>query len=343
MAVRQDFRTVAGSDEPRVNGGKMMIYGRPTLMWEGAPSPEEYYKTAFGYSEVHSIDVSDYEGATFVHDLNDPKLPEHLVGQYDYVSMGGSAEHVFNIGTALRKSAELLRPGGTVFCSGPANNWLDHGFYQLCPTLKFDFYQQNGFDLLWSRATLYRPGESTFRRIIPLYPAEAQNLNYIPAKLSHILAAKKPETSTTDVVPLQSIYRAKHAGESLKWRFSPFAPYDIVDGKNAPSPLTKFKLDNSKFHPMDGAWAHVFRDDRFTPSMKGRPFRSGALVFENGTLLPWIVSETGMVAERNGSFAHFGGRIHISTTDGSDPRKNGRTYELCFPQLFKGMEPYDLG
>jgi hypothetical protein len=120
MAIRADIRAAHTFLEPH---GKLMIFGRPTLMWEGAPSPEEYYRS-FGFSEVHTLDVSDYQGATFVHDLNSPETPEQLKGQYQAVSMGGTAEHVFFVGNTLRCAAELLAIGGIVICSGPANNWL---------------------------------------------------------------------------------------------------------------------------------------------------------------------------------------------------------------------------
>ena len=38
-----------------------------------------------------------------------------------------------------------------------------------------------------------------------------------------------------------------------------------------------------------------------------------------------------MVAERHGSFTHFGRRVHLTASDGSDPRTNGRSYEVAFP------------
>ena len=45
MAIRDDQRGVeTGIERHRGAGGKLMIYGRPTLMWENAPSLEEYFK-----------------------------------------------------------------------------------------------------------------------------------------------------------------------------------------------------------------------------------------------------------------------------------------------------------
>ena len=210
-------------------GAKLMIFGRPSLLWEGAPSPEEYYQ-ALGYGEVHTLDVSDYEGATFIHDLNSERIPDGLEGQYDEINFGGTAEHIFNVGNVLRTAARLVKVGGVVACSAPANNWLDHGFYQICPTLKFDFFNQNDFELGFSEATIYLPGQSELLRVVPLFPGEAQRLNFIPARISHVLNAMRTSVSTWDRIPLQSIYQRKHAGYRPSWRFSASEPRDVIAG-----------------------------------------------------------------------------------------------------------------
>lgn len=345
MAIRYDQRRKDRPDGPRPDKGKFLIFGRPTLGWEGAPSPEDYYKSAFGYSEVHSLDVSAYEGATFIHDLNDPALPPDLVGQYDYVSMGGTAEHIFNVGNALWKAAELVKVGGTVICSGPANNWLDHGFYQLCPTLKFDYFQQNGFELGTSTATLFRPDEDDFRRIIPLYPGEAWTLNYVPARISHTLRAIRLATSTSRILPLQTIYRVKHNNDAIAWRFRASAPYDVEDGARKTPPGHRMKLDPQQMAAVEGAgpatiWSHPYEIDGLPPCSAERPFRSRALVYEGKRLLTWIVSDKCMVGEKRGSFHHAEGFIYFSTRDGSDPRTDRRGYEVFYPDAFDGLEPY---
>ncbi len=345
MAIRNDQRRKDRPDKPRPDKGKFLIYGRPTLRWDGAPSPEDYYKSAFGYSEVHSLDVSAYEGATFVHDLNDPALPPELVGQYDYVSMGGTAEHIFNVGNALWKAAELVKVGGVVICSGPANNWLDHGFYQLCPTLKFDYFQQNGFELGSSTATLFRPDEDDFRRVVPLYPGEAWTLNYVPARISHTLRATRLATSTSRALPLQSIYRVKHNNDSIAWRFRASAPYDVDDGVRTTPPGHRLKLQPELMARVDGPgrapiWSHPYEVAGRPASTAERPFGSRALVYERNRLLTWIVSDQSMVGEKRGTFHHGQGFIYFSTPDGSDPRTNKRDYQVFYPDAYDGLKPY---
>ena len=46
-------------------------------------------------NELSIMDISDYEGAQVIHDLNFT-IPEHLEKKYDVVIDGGSLEHIFN-------------------------------------------------------------------------------------------------------------------------------------------------------------------------------------------------------------------------------------------------------
>lgn len=319
-----------------------MIFGRPTLLWDDERTVEEYYQD-LGYGEVHTLDVSDYQGANIIHDLNDANLPEHLIGQYDAVSFGGTAEHVFNVGNVLCTAAKLLKIGGTVDCSAPVNNWIDHGFYQISPTLKFDFFYQNGFELGESRATICMPGQNPMRRFVPVYPGEAQSLNFVGARILHALEATKLAASTCDLAPLQSVYLKKHDGKTPLWRFRASEPFDLLDGERLSPPMRRFNMPNHEVTARSGSYAFPFRNELFPPSLPGRPFKSKALVYEDGRLLDWIVGSVAMVAERPGSFGHFGAYIHFTASDGSDPRSNGRAYQVAFPHKFDGLSPYPGG
>jgi hypothetical protein len=50
---------------------------------------------ALGAEELICTDVSDYEGATLIHDMNAP-LPAAYAGKFDLVFDGGTLEHIFN-------------------------------------------------------------------------------------------------------------------------------------------------------------------------------------------------------------------------------------------------------
>jgi hypothetical protein len=299
--------------------GRLMIFGRPSLMWDEALTPEEFFK-GFGFDEVHTLDISDYQGASHVHDLNKPVPPE-WAGQYDAVMTGGTLEHVYDIATALETMAALARPeGGLLHFDCPCNNWPDHGFYQVSPSLLWNFFADNGFDLETSNALVLI---ANHRVLLPIYPGAGQQLSNYRGRASLQITVRKAMTSSTDRPPVHQFY-----GDQRRYRFAASEAFDPHRGS---PPLTKISLHD--FRPIDGRWAAPFSDKTHPASLPGKPFRSPGLVLEEGHLLPWIVSDKEMVKERPGSFHHGPGLIHFSTTDATDPRRNGRLYELAFPDF----------
>jgi len=122
----------------------LVMYGRQDTKGMGQPV-EDVFKE-FGYRRVDSIDVSDFEGCSIVHDLNQP-VPDALHQTFNCVFDGGTLEHVFDVKTALFNTHNLLKPGGLVVHFLPVNNWINHGFYQFSPTLLYGFYEQNGYKI----------------------------------------------------------------------------------------------------------------------------------------------------------------------------------------------------
>lgn len=329
MAIRQDATPLFQRMFRHVEtAGRMLTFGRQKLIWDGAPTPEEFFKQ-FGFSEVHSLDISSYEGCTHIHDLNDPTAPVELAGQYSFVLSGGTLEHVFCVLNAIKVALDVLQEGGTFEFSTPCNNWIDHGFYQLSPTFKFDYVSENGLQFGESQARLHYP--SGLRRVIPLYPGEGQVLNFLHARVGHVVMVKKVVGSTTDRIPKQGLYLDKHDGVRRRFRFRASEPFDVVDGMLVDHPMQRSVLLPSDMRSLHDCWAARYSNKETPASLPNRPFRSKALVYENAKLLDWIVSEPGMVRETLGSFCHFPGFIYFSTSDGTDPRTNGRRYEVAFP------------
>lgn len=113
-----------------------------------ALSREEYSEPFFyalGSQEVNSIDFSDYEGASHIHDMNRP-IPEYLSERYSFIFDGGSLEHIFNLPQAFKNCMEMLKIGGYFVQVTMANNALGHGFWQLSPEVMYRmFAPENGF------------------------------------------------------------------------------------------------------------------------------------------------------------------------------------------------------
>lgn len=103
-----------------------------------------YSETLFaklGFGKIESLDMSDFEGATILHDLNAP-VPKALEQQFDLIFDGGTIEHVFNVPTALANVFRMLRPGGMFVSANGMNGWVGHGMYQFNPELVWTFWQR---------------------------------------------------------------------------------------------------------------------------------------------------------------------------------------------------------
>lgn len=114
--------------------------------WERLPHTGKPFRThaeffqMLGYETVDALDISDYEGANIVGDLNDPALPDRFSSRYDLIYDSGTIEHVFDITVGLRSIDRLVKLGGTVVHATPSNGFLDHGFWQVSPDLFRFFY-----------------------------------------------------------------------------------------------------------------------------------------------------------------------------------------------------------
>jgi SAM-dependent methyltransferase len=110
-----------------------------------------YAETFFmrmGHQEVVTLDISDFEGATILHDLNAP-VPEELHGRFDLIYDGGTTEPVFDVATSFSNIHRMLAPGGILVSAPPGNGWFGHGFYQFGPELVYGYWKHGcGYDVL---------------------------------------------------------------------------------------------------------------------------------------------------------------------------------------------------
>lgn len=98
-----------------------------------------------GAATVDFMDISDFEGATVIQDLNAP-LEKGQHERFSAVFDGGTLEHVFNPVRAMETYMALPRIGGHLIIAVPANNEMGHGFYQFSPEFFFrTLAPANGF------------------------------------------------------------------------------------------------------------------------------------------------------------------------------------------------------
>ena len=100
-----------------------------------------------GAKSVDVMDVSRYEGANVLHNLNEP-ISRELVEKYDCVFDGGALEHIFNLPEALKNCMEMVKVGGRFITITPANAYCGHGFYQFSPELFYSaLSDENGYSV----------------------------------------------------------------------------------------------------------------------------------------------------------------------------------------------------
>lgn len=99
---------------------------------------------ALGFA-THVIDIISARGSEEIVDLNYP-LPAHLHENFDVVIDTGTCEHCFNVGQAFANACAAVAPGGFLIHAAPMSR-TNHGFWNFCPTVYPDFFDDNGFKL----------------------------------------------------------------------------------------------------------------------------------------------------------------------------------------------------
>jgi SAM-dependent methyltransferase len=167
-----------------------------------------------GAQDPVSVDRSNFEGATLLHDLNEP-FPTPLLGTFDLVLDGGTLEHIFNYPQALGNSADLVRVGGHFITITPATGQMGHGFYQFSPELFFRFFSpERGFRVRKMILFDTSKTDSAFYEVVdPALKAERTISAERPTQLAVLAQRIAPSPSRVDP-PQQSDYVAvweKHA------------------------------------------------------------------------------------------------------------------------------------
>ncbi|HZM69127.1 MAG TPA: hypothetical protein VFB95_02035, partial [Candidatus Cryosericum sp.] len=183
----------------------------------GADTVDRLLKGSDGYAEgllrhlgardVHVFDVSAYEGATHLCDLNRP-VDDALKGAYSAVLDGGSLEHVFNFPVAIRNCMEMVRVGGHFLAITPANNFMGHGFYQFSPELFYNVLSEdNGYEIVRLLVCEVRRGGRWYAVRDPRILRKRVTLtNSVPVHML-VVARRKAAVPIFRETPQQSDYR----------------------------------------------------------------------------------------------------------------------------------------
>lgn len=180
---------------------------------------------AMGISEVHSIDITDNDGADIILDMNDLITDINLKERFDLILNGGTLEHVFDITTAMRNVTYMLKNGGFVIHMAPCVGYVDHGFFSFSPTYFIDYYEANSFfvksiflDFVFDANSDTLQWESVYSKDCRLYSdwkTKDSDINTLVDKIKRhnevgrVLLwciAEKKRTETIKI-PMQGLYR----------------------------------------------------------------------------------------------------------------------------------------
>ena len=294
---------------------------------------------ALGMKRCETLDISDYEGAGHIFDLNEVHAPKHLCNRYDLVFTGGTPEHIFHAGHALGNAVQMTRTGGLVVQIGPTNNWIDHGFYQLSPTLMFDYFNANNLTPVYSALLLKERHERDAAWIVlPTLPGSAKKVQKHNTPIAHLHAARKTELSSWDHIPKQWMYRRKHDGEAQSEVYAICRGQRIEKGQTSTLPYKTLALEPERIMPGEGhAWHYPLKQNNTgNTGALHNPFESFALLSENGVDYQVTTASQDHISHQGTSlFYHSSSSLVFSTHDGSNPRTNGRRYHLHLPDMAK--------
>ena len=107
----------------------------------------EQFFMDLGFDHIDSLDNSSYEGATIIHNMNNP-IPNDSK-KYDYILDAGTSEHIFNTPQVCENIINLLNIDGIFVSITPNNNLSGHGIYQFSPEFYLSvFSKKYGMEVL---------------------------------------------------------------------------------------------------------------------------------------------------------------------------------------------------
>lgn len=167
---------------------------------------------SMGFSAVQSLDYSEFEGASIVHDLNDPDLPRELLEKFDVIIDHGTLEHVFHVPNALNNLFRLLKIDGRLIHCAPTSNLVDHGLYMFSPTFFHDFYVTNNWEINNIYVVSMTPRQETEPFFYTDYvPGSFDSVSYggLGSGAMYLTYSflTKTERSTGHLVPQQGVYK----------------------------------------------------------------------------------------------------------------------------------------
>lgn len=216
-----------------------------------------FFFTLLGSNNVNHLDVSKYENADIILDLN-KKVPNKYKNKFDNIIDFGTIEHVYNTPILLFNYIKMLKKNGFLIILTRSSNSIDHGFFSFSPTFFHDFFPINGFKILNTyllERSPYYPEKNKNEKIYNYKKTYLEN-PIVSSKTIDLLIFMKKIINTNNVkTPLQYYYKKlfkikKKKSYDFKNFFKiiisyfPFFVQRIIFFKIRSKYLKKIKLNN---------------------------------------------------------------------------------------------------
>lgn len=172
--------------------------------------------SSFSNAEYNCLDRSDYEGATVIHDMNNPVIND-LKEKFDFIYNGSCMDNVFDPVMFIRNTTQLLKPGGRIIHLECASGFPG-AFLMYSPEWFFSYYAINNFVDCKVYVTIgTEEGETVYSYDTDLYswnPFFTRKVGYqyieacktVTGAMHVMIIAEKGKESTDHINPIQMQY-----------------------------------------------------------------------------------------------------------------------------------------
>lgn len=108
------------------------------------PDSQQAFQTQLDFEPLETFDVNG--NPTHQINLNEP-LADNFNNRYDWVIDSGTLYCCFDIPAVFENIIRMTKLGGKVFHTSNLIGFFGRGFYALSPSLFYEFYQCNGFEI----------------------------------------------------------------------------------------------------------------------------------------------------------------------------------------------------
>ncbi|HQO34879.1 MAG TPA: hypothetical protein PLG59_09470 [bacterium] len=180
---------------------------------------DETFFKMLGVKNIQAIDISDYEGAEIILDLNKP-IPPAFESTVDFIFGGSVCDNVFDPAMYLKNVNRLLKPGGRLLDQNVASVHY-RAYAILPPPWYFDYFVVNRF----GDCKIYVFEVLNYWNIYALEVFPNENIGVgcglienfvsdsVDAVIGVFIIAEKDRDSTWQVTPTQDAYRSEE-----EWR-----------------------------------------------------------------------------------------------------------------------------